>query len=257
VAGPTPSVQEHLLVDDLRLYGPDADLYDRIYFRPELYEQAVAFVLAETRSGTPRILDLCAGTGSHAKLFAAAGARVLGVDRSPRMIAIARAKAPAARFVVGDARRVNVRGPFDAIVCLYGAVHYIRDQADVLALLEKCYGLLVPGGVIVFELRDSASVDGNPLCDERDGLGITTLWLRGRGIHGSDLYAVTAYDTRTGRQFLEVHNLFLTDPDLFVSLFRQAGFVSAGLRAGYTEQPYVPNQGSDVAVLVARRAPDA
>jgi SAM-dependent methyltransferase len=241
------------LVADARLYGRDADLYDRIYGRPDLYERATEFVLAQIgEAEAPRILDLCTGTGTHARYFAAGGARVLGVDRSAEMIAIARAKAPGARFVVADVVRVKVPGPFHAVTCLYGGIHYVEEPADVQLLLTRCRELLVPGGVLVFELRDRSSVSTEPLYETRAGLEITTLWQPGRGIHGSDLYVIAAYDAYAARQFVEVHNLFLTDPDAFVGWAQAVGFVGVELRAGYGEGRYVPGRGSDVAVLIAR-----
>jgi len=242
------------LAEDARLYGRNADLYDRIYLRPELYRQAAEFVLAQIGAvEAPRILDLCTGTGTHARYLTAAGARVLGVDRSAAMIAIARAKAPAATFVVADATRVNVRGPFDAVLCLYGGIHYVEQSEEVRQLLVRCRQLLAPGGVVVLELRDRANISSEPLHETAGGLEVTTFWQRGRGVGGSDLYVVAAYDPVEERHFVDVHNLFLTDPDAFVRWAEAAGFADVQVRAGYAEGTYVAGRGSDVAVLVARR----
>jgi hypothetical protein len=64
---------------------------------------------------------------------------------------------------------------------------------------------------------------------------------------------VAAYDPQEARQFVEVHNLFLTDPEAFVRWAQGVGLVGVELRAGYADEAYRPCRGSDVAVLVARR----
>jgi demethylmenaquinone methyltransferase/2-methoxy-6-polyprenyl-1,4-benzoquinol methylase len=52
-----------------------------------------------------RVLDVATGTGAQARAFADAGAQVVGIDLSPRMLAIARRKNRGrdTRFIEGDA----------------------------------------------------------------------------------------------------------------------------------------------------------
>src|SRR5690348_4767283 len=105
-ADPDPGAISAALVDDLALYTSCADLYDRIYYRDDVYRQAAELVLSEL-AGTerPRVLDLCAGTGSHARLLTDAVASVVGVDRSRPMLSLAARKVPEAIFVHTDVRK--------------------------------------------------------------------------------------------------------------------------------------------------------
>jgi SAM-dependent methyltransferase len=243
-----------LFVEEAALYGSSSDLYDRIYFRPELYGHAATFVLDQVGPVTqPRILDLCAGTGSHSRYLTERGASVVGVERSAAMLEIARRKVPSATFVCADIRSYAMEGTFHAVTCLYGAVHYLERECDVRDLIDRVLEHLAPGGVMVFELRDSRNLDERSITEERNGLQFTTRWQRGRGASGSDLYLVAAHEPSTGLDFLEVHNLFMGRPTLFVQQARRAGFAEISLYAGYTSEPYRVDAGTDVAVLVARR----
>jgi SAM-dependent methyltransferase len=242
-----------LFVEERALYGGRSDLYDRLYFRADLYEHVAGFVQEQLGPITaPRILDLCAGTGSHARFLSERGAVVVGVDQSAAMLEIARQKVPEAAFVCADVRSFALHEKFHAVTCLYGAVHYLEDVGDVRRVFDRVVEHLLPGGVAVFELRDGRNLDERPLSEERDGLRVTTRWQKRCGARGSDLYLVSAYEPSSGLDFLEAHNLFLLRPSLFVEQARRAGFAEISLFAGYTSEPYRVEVGTDVAVLVAR-----
>jgi SAM-dependent methyltransferase len=244
------------LVADDELYKSDADLYDRIYYREDTYRQAADFILRQL-SGVdrPRVLDLCAGTGSHARILSDAGAKVVGVDRSSAMLSLAARKAPEATFMHADVRALALAEQFDAVVCLYGAIHYLETADEARLVFERVFGLLAPSGVLVLELRDGRNASDTPTQEFSNGLHITTFWKRARGVRASDLYVVSAFEPASGRHFAEVHNLFLTTPTRFTSWARGTGFADVRLLAGYSDRPYRPEDGSDVAVLVARHPP--
>lgn len=99
-------------------------------------------------AGRARILDLGCGTGSLALLAAEQGHRVTGVDRSPAMVARARAKCAGrdAGFLVGDAAEPPVgEGRFDVVLVR----HVLWALPDPAAVLRHWAGLLAPGGRLV------------------------------------------------------------------------------------------------------------
>jgi cyclopropane fatty-acyl-phospholipid synthase-like methyltransferase len=80
-----------------------------------------------------RVIDVGCGTGEHTLLAAAAGADALGVDISPRAIALAREKAAArdvgARFEVADALDLAKLGEtFDTVIDS-GVFHLFGDDS--------------------------------------------------------------------------------------------------------------------------------
>jgi ubiquinone/menaquinone biosynthesis C-methylase UbiE len=62
-----------------------------------------------------KVLDAGCGSGRYTKLLVKAGAKVWGVDNSPKMLEIAKATVKGAEFSVGDACRTKFKkGSFDA-----------------------------------------------------------------------------------------------------------------------------------------------
>ncbi|HEY5833792.1 methyltransferase domain-containing protein [Streptomyces sp.] len=94
------------------------------------------------------VLDLGCGTGSLALLAARDGHRVTAVDRSARMVELAREKlvGTGARVVVGDAARPPAAaGAFDAVLVR----HVLWTLPDPGAALLRWARLLRPGGRLV------------------------------------------------------------------------------------------------------------
>lgn len=104
--------------------------------------------------GLPRgtALDAACGTGRHAEYLASLGQRVIGVDRSPEMLAAARAKVPGADFREGHLHQLPVSDRHaDVVVCALALTH-IPDLAPVMAEFAR---VLRPGGHLV--LSDTRS----------------------------------------------------------------------------------------------------
>ncbi|MFI9379700.1 class I SAM-dependent methyltransferase [Kutzneria sp. NPDC052558] len=96
-----------------------------------------------------RVLDLGCGTGRPtAEVLAAAGHDVTGVDVSPRMVEIARAQVPAARFEVGDLRTLTyASGSWHAVIAFFPLLQMTR--ADIDATLARIADWLAPGGIFL------------------------------------------------------------------------------------------------------------
>jgi len=128
---------------------------DKSNWNAQLYDDKHSFVwklaagvleLLDPKPGE-RILDLGCGTGHLTGKIAEGGIEVIGVDRSPEMIAQAREKYPALRFELMDARELAVDGRFDAVFS-NATLHWIKEPERVIAGIAK---LLKPGGRFVAE----------------------------------------------------------------------------------------------------------
>ena len=99
------------------------------------------------------ILDLGCGDGRLTQRLAATGARVVGVDASPEMVAAARERGVAAD--VGDAEALPyARNTFDAVFS-NAALHWVRDQDAMMAEVRR---VLKPGGRFVAEMGGHGNI---------------------------------------------------------------------------------------------------
>ncbi|MEU7558441.1 class I SAM-dependent DNA methyltransferase [Streptomyces eurythermus] len=105
----------------------------------------------------PRVLDLGCGTGRDAARLHAYGRTVTGADLSEAMLEYARAHHPGPAYVRADLRGFDLgKGVFDAVVCLDSALLYCHTNEQLDGCLAACRHALVPGGLLVAEMRNGA-----------------------------------------------------------------------------------------------------
>lgn len=137
-----------------RLFATIADRYDLItrllsYGRDQHWKRR----LIATAAIAPgeRVLDLACGTGDLAFAASARGARVIGLDLTPRMLRLAQNRAtsmgtPSAAatiFTVGDMTLLPVAGEsIDVITTGYG----LRNVPVLDDAIREIHRVLVPGG---------------------------------------------------------------------------------------------------------------
>jgi len=120
-------------------YGDTFAAATRLFIDPLL---DAARVGAQTR-----VLDVCCGPGLVAGAAAARGAAAAGVDFSPAMLELARARHPCLGFSQGDAEALPyAAGSFDAVVANFG-VHHVPHPTAALAEMHR---LLAPRGRAAF-----------------------------------------------------------------------------------------------------------
>jgi SAM-dependent methyltransferase len=117
--------------------------------RAELTEHVRRFVQP---AGDERVLDAGTGTGALAFALAPHVREVVGVDRSPELLAEARRRAgafPNVTFVEGDATSLEVEsGSFD-LACCARTLHHVHRPELVIAELTRATRL--GGGVLVID----------------------------------------------------------------------------------------------------------
>lgn len=128
-----------------------------IYWDAEKYKQDFMFVpeygaavldLLDAQPGA-RVIDLGCGNGALTEELAARGYRVLGLDASPEMLAVARKAHPALTFAPGNALDFRLEEPADAIFS-NAVLHWI-DADKQQAMLDHIAGQIRPGGLFVCE----------------------------------------------------------------------------------------------------------
>jgi 2-polyprenyl-3-methyl-5-hydroxy-6-metoxy-1,4-benzoquinol methylase len=130
-----------------------------------------------------RVLDAACGEGYLARVLAARGARVTGIDLGPRLIAKARARDPAGSI---DYRIADLSQPlpgetasFDAVACHLA----LNDVAGYQGFAATLAGLLRPGGRMAIAMNNpyGAVVRGNvgDYFDSGSRSPYRGLWARG------------------------------------------------------------------------------
>jgi SAM-dependent methyltransferase len=100
-----------------------------------------------------RALDLACGTGKSFLPLIDLGYEVTACDVSPRMVDIARHKAPGANITVQDMRDLGRRGEFDLITCLDDAINYLLTENELRATFAGMAANLAPRGFAVFDVN--------------------------------------------------------------------------------------------------------
>jgi ubiquinone/menaquinone biosynthesis C-methylase UbiE len=155
-----------------------------------------------------RILDVACGTGIVARLAQQRlgdRGRVVGVDASPAMIAIARSVAPAIDWRQGDAAQlpVNDEDTFDIVTCHQG-LQFFRDRPAAIREMRR---VLAPRGrlalatwrvveevPLVRDLQLVAERHLGPVVDQRHSMGdgnIITGLLADAGLRGIGVETIT------------------------------------------------------------------
>ncbi|MFE4664400.1 class I SAM-dependent methyltransferase [Streptomyces sp. NPDC056716] len=102
-----------------------------------------------------RVLDLGCGTGRDAAHLHRGGRTVTGADLSEAMLRYARTHHAGPVYVPADLRGFAL-GEFDALLCLDSALLYCHTNDQLAGALASCRRALVPGGLLVAEMRNGA-----------------------------------------------------------------------------------------------------
>lgn len=118
----------------------------------------VAGLLPRLRAAPGPVVDAGCGAGRHLAALRTAGVPAVGFDLSPELLVVAAVRPPCAgRLARGDLRAPPFAGGCGAVLCLFTAFGYFDDAGNA-ACLAALGGLLAPGGWLVLDLPEPATV---------------------------------------------------------------------------------------------------
>jgi SAM-dependent methyltransferase len=218
-------------------------MYDRI---ASIYDpwsvsvtEDVGFYVEEAVASGGRIVELAVGTGRIAVPIAKAGIRVLGVDESSAMLALAQAYADregVSELVdlrVGDLRAPPVDERVPLVVIAFRSLLHMPDETEKLRALEAAAVLLEPGGRLVFDVFAPSRED----IEETDGL-----WLeREPGIFEradwDERARTLVLSVRGGEQTATMELHWLSPPE-WLALIERAGLEVEELYGWFDRRPW-------------------
>lgn len=152
-------------------HARDWDALRSLHVAESEVEAAIARALGAGEEGAPigRLVDIGTGTGRMIELFGPAAEKALGIDRSPEMLRLARAKLASAGLESAELRQGDMYSlPLPAAcadtVILHQVLHYAQNPAAAVAEAAR---LLAPGGRLLIvdfaphEREDLRSADAH------------------------------------------------------------------------------------------------
>ncbi len=129
-------------------------IYDAIYNTMKDYDneaqQIHALIQHYKQSSGNRLLDVACGTGGHLP-FLRQHYSVEGLDLDEQMLEIARQRNPGVIFQHADMVDFSLSQRFDAIVCLFSSIGYVKKVSRLYQTLQTIRRHLLPGGVVIIE----------------------------------------------------------------------------------------------------------
>lgn len=142
----------------VELYRDDGlSIYEQAHYRHGEHREEVAQLLSWYRRGPARLLDLGCSGGLHALELARCGYQVVGVDREPSAVELARRRAREqalnARFAVLDLEHESLAalGQFDLIYSIGNVLSHL-PKASLPMVLSQIKECCAPNGMILFDL---------------------------------------------------------------------------------------------------------
>lgn len=245
-----------------------ARFFDAEYagFEPEI----AALTALAARTGGP-ILELGCGTGRALVPLAQAGYAVTGVDISPEMLRIARARGEAAEvadrieLVQGDFADAALAGPYRLAFVLMNTFLHLQTQADQLRALKHWRQHLSPRGLLLLDVihpdvSQLAALDGHlewwrTWTDDLTGhtvmkFLVRTIDLAEQVIHVNSIYDEMDAEGQVRRASIafDLRYVWRYEAEL---LLDKAGFALEALYGDWNLGPF--QSDSENMIIVARR----
>lgn len=212
----------------------------------------IGFYVEEALATGGPVLELAVGTGRVAVPVAESGVRVIGVDLSVEMLAVARAFArergveSLVDLRVGDLRKPPVTERVPLVICPFRSLLHLPDDKEKLEALQTVHRLLAENGRFVFDVfapsaEDVVETHGRWL-EREHGIFERADW--------DEKARTLTLSVRSGESSatMELHWL---SADEWLQLLEQAEFEVEALWGWFDRRPYTG--GEDMVFACSRR----
>ena len=172
------------------------------------------------------VLDMAAGSGRHALIFAKEGFDVTAVDLSENLLSIGKKSAEdenlEIEFVHSDIRQFNPNIKYNLILNLFTSMGYFEKDEENYFILSKAYKLLENNGYFVLDYFNKNFVENNlepNTVDEFDGSIIT----QNRFIEGERIIKEITIDNK-GKINKYFESVRMFSKDELINMLQKLGF---------------------------------
>jgi SAM-dependent methyltransferase len=220
------------------MFTKSASYYDVIYsFKDYQAETHCLLDIISERllSGGDRLLDVACGTGKHLQ-FLKEKYEVEGLDLSPELLDIARARTPDVLYHHADMMDFDLGREFDVVTCLFSSIGYAKTLENLYRAVKCMANHLFAGGILVIEpwfTPDSWNT-GSVHANFVDEPGLKIARINNSCVEGKLSYFDFHYLIGTPKgveYFIERHELGLFEMDEMVE-----AFTTSGLEVTYDEK---------------------
>ncbi len=177
-------------------------------------------------SKVKNVLDMAAGSGRHAVIFAKKGFNVTAVDLSENLISIGKKNAESENvkieFVHSDIRQFNPKTKYHLILNLFTSIGYFEKDEENYFILNKAYNLLENNGYFVLDYFNKNFLENNLVpstVDEFDGSVIT----QNRFIEGERIIKEITIDNK-GKINKYFESVRMFSKDELINMLQKLGF---------------------------------
>jgi len=218
-----------------------AHIYDLLYEATgkdyEAESEQVDQDIQRRNPGAQSLLDVACGTGGHLR-YLRHSYDAMGVDVDASMLDQARAHLPDVELVEADMRCLAVHRRFDAIVCLFSSIGYMRSVGELDTAISVMVRHLNPRGVLVVDgwVRPHAWIEpGTTHVDLAETEDVKVVRVSRSRREGNtthlDMHHLVATLDRI-EHIVDEHTLTLFTDEQY-----QAAFTAAGLNVEVVESP--------------------
>lgn len=222
------------------MYDNYAEIYDLIYEFLD-YEKTAKkikkLILKNKRTEVINLLDIACGTGRHLN-YLKKDFKCTGVDISDQMLDIARKNFPDIRFIKADMIDLDLKEEFDAIICLFSSIGYVKTHENLRKTINNFANHLKQGGVVIIEpwLTKSNAIDGlaSMTTYESDDIKIARQCVSKieEDITHFVMHYLIARKDEDVTYFKDSHELGLFDTDKTLQMMEEAGIDTKFLEKG-------------------------
>jgi SAM-dependent methyltransferase len=222
------------------MFHLSADIYDLVYKWKDYKRESseISAFINQHNANCKTVLDIACGTGEHHH-YLKDQFSVDGIDINKDFIAIASSKNPKGSYAVADMKDFDLGTKYDAIVCLFSSIGYLKTYTEILRALKCFRSHLNHNGLIVvepwFTKENWEGGKTHMLTHEEGDLRICRM-TKGypEGDHSIlDFHYLVGSSKLPLRHFVERHELRMTSKEEMTKAFQEAGlnvqYVEKGL----------------------------